>query len=173
MHRGHDHHHYDVGGSSAQAVISGAGHNQPTDQRHAAQWQTPHREHNHGADDTHDRKEPDLDLVEIAFVEGFLDAKDSTSFLRLAQVPFEATAVDGARLALLRVEIDAFADVGSVTPHLGGASFRYDPLPSRMVSRRKRLRFVYFDGSGLRQLDLSQVRLLRSAVDGHPGHIPS
>jgi len=29
-----------------------------------------------------------------------------------------------------RFEIDALADVGSLTPHLGGGSFRYDPLPA-------------------------------------------
>ena len=88
-------------------------------------------------------------------MEGFLGASDLTSFLRLAQVPFEGTAADGARLALLRVEVDSVADVGSITPHLGGGSFRYDPLPTRMVSRRKRLRLVYSDGQQPRLLDLA------------------
>ena len=120
------------------------------------QWQTPHR--HPGVDNAPARAESDLDLVEATFVEAFLDASDPTSFLRLAQVPFEASVPDGAKLALLRVEIDAVVDVGAVTPHLGGASFHYDPLPARMVSRRKRLRFVYFDGQGLRALDLAQVR---------------
>ena len=49
-------------------------------------------------------------------------------------------------------------DVGAVMPHLGGESFRFDPLPASMVSRRRRLRFVYFDGKGLRPLDLAEVR---------------
>jgi hypothetical protein len=61
--------------------------------------------------------------------------------------------------SLLRVEIDALADVGSLTPHLGGGSFRYDPLPPRMVSHRRRLRFVYFDGERLRPLTFSDVRV--------------
>jgi hypothetical protein len=47
-----------------------------------------------------------------------------------------------------------------VTPHLGGASFRYDPLPGKMASRRKRLRLVYFDGQGLRALDLAEATKL-------------
>jgi hypothetical protein len=50
------------------------------------------------------------------------------------------------------------ADVASLTPHLGAASFRYDPLPARLVSRRRRLRFVYFDGTGLRPLSFAAVR---------------
>jgi hypothetical protein len=88
---------------------------------------------------------------------------DATSFLRLARVPFEGTAADGARLALLRVEVDSVADVGSITPHLGGASFRYDPLPARMISRRKRLRLVYFDGQKPRMLDLAEAMSLAVA----------
>jgi hypothetical protein len=68
------------------------------------------------------------------------------------------TADDGASLKLLRVEIDALADVGSLTPHLGGGSFRYDPLPASLVSHRRRLRFVYFDGENLRPLTFNEVR---------------
>ena len=157
MHRGHDHHDHHHHGDGGGAHAATAGHNHRAAPRGVAQWQTPHRPP--GAPETAaPAVEADLDLVEAAFVEGFMAASDAASFLRLAQVPFEATAPDGVRLALLRVEVDAVADVGSVTPHLGGATFRYDPLPARMVSRRKRLRFVYFDGTGLRPLDLAGVR---------------
>jgi hypothetical protein len=127
--------------------------------------ETPHLDtedaHNHA------RGEADLDQVEAAFIEGFLDASDPTSFLRLAGVPFKATAPDGAALSLLRVETEVVADVGSVTPHLGGGSFRYDPLPATLVARRRRLRFVYFDGTGLRALGFPAVRgELAQAADG-------
>ena len=121
------------------------------------QWQTPHRNDAAPNSEGRHRAETDLDLVEAAFVEGFLAASDATSFLRMARVPFEGTAADGVKLALLRVEVDSVADVGSITPHLGGASFRYDPLPARMISRRKRLRLVYFDGQKPRMLDLAEA----------------
>jgi len=78
--------------------------------------------------------------------------------LRLGRIPFEIVGADGAKLNLLRVEIDALADVGSLTPHLGGGSFRYDPLPASLVSHRRRLRFVYFDGEKLRPLTFTDVR---------------
>ena len=155
MHRGHQHDHADGGGGP----IAGPGHNRPAAPGRPTQWQTPHRPDAPTAIEPQ-RGEPDLDLVEAAFVEGFAGASDPTSFLRLAKVPFEALGPDGARLALLRVEMDDVADVGSITPHLGGTSFRYDPLPARMVSRRKRLRFVYFDGPGLRPLDLAGAMML-------------
>ena len=140
----HDHHHHDHGGP---------GHNRGAE-RPVAQWQTPHSPGEQRAAPA----EPDLDKVEAAFIEGFIDAPDPVSFLRLGRIPFEMIAADGARLHLLRVEIDALADVGSLTPHLGGGSFRYDPLPPRMVSHRRRLRFVYFDGDKLRPLTFTEVR---------------
>ena len=147
---------HDRGGRGWPAAID-IHHNHPVPGQ-PAQWQAPHRE---GAPDKGVRRtEPDLDLVEAAFAEGFSDSSDPTSFLRLAHIPFEAVAGDGAKLALLRVEVEAVTDVGSLTPHLGGGSMRFDPLPARMVSRRKRLRFMYFDGTTLRPLDLAQVKAL-------------
>jgi hypothetical protein len=157
MHGGHEHDHANGGGGS---LIAGIGHNRPSEPRRPAQWQTPHREDAPTGEAGRSRPETDLDLVEAAFVEGFLGASDATSFLRLARVPFEGTAPDGARLALLRVEVDVVADVGSITPHLGGATFRYDPLPARMVSHRRRLQLVYFDGQGTRLLQLAEAQAL-------------
>ena len=163
MHRGHDHHHHDFDGG-AGAIHFGPGHNHAHGPQRVAQWQRPHLDDAdaHGAGDI-EHVEPDLDLVETAFVEAFATASDPTSFLRLAQVPFEAMAADGARLALLRVEVDAVTDVGSVMPHLGGESFRYDPLPAALVTRQRRLRFIYGDGRTTRALSFAQVRTLTPA----------
>jgi hypothetical protein len=163
MHGTHEHDHSNGGGVSLATAPAGIGHNRPIETKRPAQWQTPHRDDAPAAEEGRPRAETDLDLVEAAFVEGFLAASDATSFLRLARVPFEGTGADGARLMLLRVEVDSVADVGSITPHLGGASFRYDPLPARMVSRRKRLRLVYFDGQKPRLLDLAEALSLAVA----------
>lgn len=162
MHRGHDHHHdHGTGGHShghAHSHSHAPAHNHGHLPR-AVQWQTPHLpEPPHDHD--HDHVEPDLDLVEKAFVEGFASASDPTSFLRLARVPFDAVTQDGTHISLLRVETDDVTDVGAVMPHLGGGSFRYDPLPAAMVSRRRRLRFIYFDGRAQVPMNLAQVRLL-------------
>ena len=163
MHRGHDHHHHDFGGGAGAARLTaafGPGHNHGP--QRFAQWQRPHLDDAQAAAGSDDVwREADLDLVETAFVEGFATAPDPTSFLRLANVPFEATAADGARLALLRVEVDAVTDVGSVMPHLGGESFRYDPLPATLVARRRRQRFIYGDGRGARMLSFAEVRGLK------------
>jgi hypothetical protein len=107
--------------------------------------------------------EPDFDLVEAAFIEGISQAEDPTSFLRLARVPFRACAADGTSLCLLRVEIEHCIDVGALSPHLGGGEMRYDPLPARLISRRKQLRLAYFDGAGVRRLTLAEAVVLPPA----------
>lgn len=153
MHQGHDHdHHHHGNGASA-----GAGHNQVTPLR-AVQWQTPHKAPH--AEEAHDHG--DLDLVETAFAESFSITSDPASFLRLAQIPSEATDAAGNRLVLLRVESEAVTDVGSMKPHLGGGSLRYDPLPASMVTRRRKLRFFCYDGNPLRALRLAEVRALKA-----------
>ena len=152
-HHGHDHDHGHEHGHDHHHDHGGPGHNRAPEHP-VAQWQTPHRPGEHPAPP----REPDLDKVEAAFIDGFIDAPDPVSFLRLGRIPFEMTAADGAKLNLLRVEIDALADVGSLTPHLGGGSFRYDPLPASLVSHRRRLRFVYFDGDKLRPLTFADIR---------------
>jgi hypothetical protein len=154
MHQGHDHDHHHHGNGAA-----GAGHNHAQPIRGTVQWQTPHLPADH--DHPHEHCEPDLDLVEMAFVEGFASAKDPASFLRLARIPFEAVDGAGAKLVLLRVESDAVTDVGALMPQLGGGAMRYDPLPARMVTHRRRLRFVYFNGSAPRVLTLGEVRGLK------------
>jgi hypothetical protein len=163
----HDHHHHNhhapANGAGRRAEpqhasLAGPGHNHPQSSRDAVQWQTPHR-HPHqpvGRDDA--PGETDLDQVEAAFVEGFLAASDPMSFLRLANVPFQMVGEHDTSLMLLRVETDVVADVGSITPHLGGRSFRYDPLPAPLISQRRRLRFIYFDGTAPRPFSYAQVR---------------
>lgn len=133
----------------------GPGHNAPP--RRPLQWQTPHRDHHH-----HDEPapaEPDLDLVEAAFVQGFEQASDPTSFLRLARVPF-VTEREGRKLELLRVETSCRTDVATVTPQLGGAGHRVAPLPAALVGRRRSLRFVYLGSAGQESLSLAEVRPL-------------
>lgn len=136
----------------------GPGHNHPPV---AAQWQTPHLPEGNEVQSNERAAPEDFDLVEQSFVEGFSKASDPTSFLRLAGVPFKGTDEAGKTLCLLRVLIDQTTDVGSITPHLGGQSYRYDPLPTKMVSRRQEVRFIYHDGEAVRDLSLDKAKRLK------------
>lgn len=124
------------------------------------QWQTPHLPDGVADVKPEGSAEPDVDLVETAFLDSFPAAPDPTSFLRLAGVPFTAKTVDGRVIHLLRVEAHDQTDVGAITPQLNGAGIRYDPLPAAMTSRRRTLAFVYTDGSGVVRLSLEAARLL-------------
>lgn len=160
MHYGHDHHHDHNGGGHGHS--HGHGHNQP--QAKTLQWQTPHLPHGH-AHAPEDPRKTDLDLVEAAFVEAFMNASDVTSFLRVAGVAFVGEDESGARMHLLRVETEDLVDVGAVAPLLGGAGVRYDPLPAKMTSRRRRLAFLYHDGSAVRRLDLACAKALADRTE--------
>ena len=159
----HDHHHA-PGHAHTHPHAHGPGPGHNATQRRAAQWQTPHLPHGHHATPP-EAPEADFDLVEAAFAEGFATASDPTSFLRLAGVPFEGRDGEGRRLCLLRVELDQVVDTGAVTPQLGGGGFRYDPLPAKLVGRRRRLRFLYHDGTALHPLSLGQAKLLARALE--------
>jgi hypothetical protein len=141
---------------------AGPGHNRPG--ASPAQWQTPHLPSGTKVQ-VDERAEPDVDLVEESFIEGFGAASDPTSFLRLAGIPFSFTDANGKTFSLLRVQMDQTTDVGSVTPHLGGQSYRYDPLPAKLVSKRQQLRFVYHDGETLRHLSFSEARSRKDHSD--------
>lgn len=154
----HPHHDGDHGRAHRHVSPHPAGHNSA---HGARQWQTPHLPDGQVIPAEAGPAEPDLDLVERAFVEAFPAAKDPTSFLRLAGVPFTGKAPDGKTLNLLRVETEATTDIGALTPHFGGASYRYDPLPAKMASQRTTLAFVYFDGAGLVRLPLAAAKALQ------------
>ena len=165
MHRGHHHHPHDHDNDHdhghddhSHGHDHGPGHNAMG--RRTVQWQTPHDPE--AAQKPAAAPEPDFDLVETAFVAGFANAPDPVSFLRLARVPFSGRTAEGETLQLLRVETDEAVDVASITPHLGGASMRYDPLPARMVSRRRRLGFIYFDGKAARRLSFAEALALNA-----------
>jgi len=148
-HHHHHHHHHGPGDDHG-----GIGHN---GSKKATQWQVPHLPE--GAAPVEPARQ-DVDLVEESFITGFGQAPDPTSFLRLAGIPFVGEYKDGQRLHLLRVEISDNTDVGSVVPTLGGQKLRYDPLPSRMTSRRRRLAFHYHDGQTVRPLNFEMARSL-------------
>ncbi len=114
----------------------GPGHNA----RRVVQWQTPHLADRSTSAEA--ASEPDLDLVEQAFLEGFRSTSDPVSFLRLAGIPLALALHDGGTAHLLRVEDEERCDVGAVSPKLGGGHI-VRPLPAKLVSRRRRLRFVY------------------------------
>lgn len=130
----------------------GVGHNA----QRPLQWQTPHLPSR--TSEVPDPEVPqDLDLVEAAFVEGFQEASDPTSFLRLAGVPF-ATQRDGKTLRLVRISVEQVTDVAAVTPLIGGQGHNVAPLPKSHVGHRCQLNLHYLADDKMVALRLEEVR---------------
>lgn len=124
--------------------------------RTATQWQAPS-----GAGPVEGPPEPDFDLVETAFCEAALTAKDATSLLRLARVPFIADRGDGIRLYLLTFRVEQSVEVGSIAPGFAVDRPVYHPLPESRLRREKRAKLIYQTPDGLQEFSLSDVRRMR------------
>ncbi|MCS7266788.1 MAG: hypothetical protein RMK73_08945 [Geminicoccaceae bacterium] len=158
-----DHHHPEPAPvREPRTAASPLGHNAPP--REPVPWQLPDPPRAEPGRSPA-APEPDFDLVEAAFAEGIRTASDPTSFLRLSGVPFRARDASGRRLRLLRVELEEKLDVGKLSPLLGGGGFRYDPLPARLVSRRRTVALVYASGAHTLRLGLGEARALRPDSD--------
>ncbi len=119
----HDHHH--------DHAPHGQGHN------HA------HGDHLH-SHMHHEDEAADLQVLATQFIEGFLQAGDKSSYLKLAGVPFERPAKDGAKsLKLIDVELKTDWQVGTASPSFGSRELSYLPFPGELVRERTNMSLIY------------------------------
>lgn len=78
------------------------------------------------------------------FIDGFVQAADKASYLRLAGVPFERPGKGGAKaLKLVDVELTTDWQVGTASPSFGSRELSYLPFPGEMVQERTNMSLVY------------------------------
>ncbi|MEL6643444.1 MAG: hypothetical protein AAFQ79_05880 [Pseudomonadota bacterium] len=118
--------------------------------------------HNHAHDHLHSHLKPedeaaDLQLLTAQFIEGFVQATDKPSYLRLAGVPFERPGEDGdGALKLVDVELRTEWQVGTASPGFGTRELSYLPFPGEMVSERTNLSLVYVSLKSKQVLDIRE-----------------
>lgn len=123
---GHHHHH-----DHTHDHPHGPGHNH-ADAEHL-------HSHMHHHDDA-----ADLQVLATQFIDGFLQASDKTSYLKLAGVPFERASKDGAKaLKLVDVELTTDWQVGTASPSFGSRELSYLPFPGEMVQERTNMSLIY------------------------------
>ena len=118
--------------------------------------------HNHaqGADHLHSHmhdpdEAADLQVLAAQFVDGFVQARDKTSYLRLAGVPFERPGQGGSTaLKLVDVELTTDWQVGTASPSFGSRELSYLAFPGEMVRERTNMSFVYVSMDEKSVLDL-------------------
>ncbi len=135
----HDHHH----------ASYGAGHNHD------------HADHLHSH--VHNEDEAaDLQVLAAQFIDGFVQAKDKSSYLKLAGVPFERPSKGGAKaLKLIDVELKTEWQVGTASPSFGSRELSYLPFPGEMISERTNMSLIYVSMDEKSVLDLRDFLLTK------------
>lgn len=97
----------------------------------------------------------DLQVLAAQFIDGFVMAKDKTTYLKLAGVPFERPGKGGAKaLKLVDVELTTDWQVGTASPSFGSRELSYLPFPGEMVRERTNMHLVYVSMDEKSTLDL-------------------
>lgn len=142
----HDHHHHPHDHDHAH---HGHGHN------HA------HGDHLH-SHMHHEDAAADLQVLAAQFIDGFLQAADKTSYLKLAGVPFERPSKDGAKaLKLIDVELVTDWQVGTASPSFGSRDLSYLPFPGKMVQERTNMSLIYVSMTEKSTLDIRDFLIQR------------
>ena len=130
-HHGHHHHHHHAHHAHGHTPAHGHGHN------HA------HGDHLHSHLHAEDHA-ADLQVLTAQFIDGFVQAADKASYLKLAGVPFERPGQGGAKaLKLVDVELKTEWQVGTASPSFGSRELSYLPFPGEMVRERTNMALIY------------------------------
>lgn len=150
----HDHHHdhdHEHGHSHHHAHGHGhAGHN------NAIAHELHSHLHGEGARE-------DLQALAEAFIDGFRQAEDKTSYLRLAGVPDAIDGPDGLTRRLVDVTVTDGFQVATASPGFGSRELVYLPYPGGMVRPRTNLTLTYVSLTGRSDLDLLEFLAKRFA----------
>ena len=130
-HHGHHHHHHHAHHAHDHTPAHGHGHNHAdADHLHS---------HLHAEDHA-----ADLQVLTAQFIDGFVQAADKASYLKLAGVPFERPGQGGAKaLKLVDVELKTEWQVGTASPSFGSRELSYLPFPGEMVRERTNMALIY------------------------------
>ena len=130
-HHGHHHHHHHAHHAHDHTPAHGHGHDHAdADHLHS---------HLHAEDHA-----ADLQVLTAQFIDGFVQAADKASYLKLAGVPFERPGQGGAKaLKLVDVELKTEWQVGTASPSFGSRELSYLPFPGEMVRERTNMALVY------------------------------
>jgi len=142
-HHGHSHSHSHGHGHDHHPHSHGHGHN------HA------HGDHLH-SHLTPEDEAADLQVLAAQFIDGFVQAADKASYLKLAGVPFERPGVGGATaLKLVDVELKTEWQVGTASPSFGSRELSYLPFPKDMVRERCNMSLIYVS---MDEKDVTDIR---------------
>ncbi len=125
-------------------------HDHAHDHSHDHTHHPPAAGHNHAHGDhlhSHMHAEDeaaDIQVLATQFIDGFIQANDKSSYLKLAGVPLERPSGAGQKaLKLIDVELKTEWQVGTASPSFGSRELSYLPFPGQMVRDRTNMSLVY------------------------------
>ncbi len=129
------------------------------DRRHPHDHNHPHKHdhlHSHVHGDSAREKQEELQVLAAAFIDGYRQAKDKTSYLRLADIPFQRKGKDGLKMHLVDVTIASNWQIGTASPAFASRELVYLPYPGEMVAARESITFTYVSLTSREDADLSE-----------------
>lgn len=113
--------------------------------------------HSHTHGDAGRERREDIQALAASLLEGFRNAADKTSFLRMAGIPFRLKGDDGLALHLVDVAIASNYQVGTASPGFGTREISYLPFPGELVTARERMVLTYVSLTQRSDRDLVDV----------------
>lgn len=113
--------------------------------------------HSHVHGDSGSEHRAELQTLATQFVHGFREAKDKTSYLRLAQIDFQRLGNDGLTMHLVDTNITSNWQIGTASPAFGSRELVYMPYPGEMVSERETMTFTYVSLTEREDVDLMTI----------------
>lgn len=92
-----------------------------------------------------------------SFIDGFRDAADKNSYLRLVGVPFQMQGPDGLTMHLVDAQINSNWQIATASPAFGSHELIYLPFPGEMISPRETMNFTYVSLTSREDVDLRQI----------------
>ena len=138
----------------------GHGHGHPNTHAHMGHNGAPPRHlhsHMHGPGQGEEGATDGLEELCATFIDGFREAEDKVSFLRLAGIPFEIPGEDGLSMKLVDVALSTEYQVGTASPGFASEELVYMPYTGALVRERVKLDFVYVSLKGRRDVPLAEV----------------
>lgn len=118
--------------------------------------------HSHVHGDSAGEHKEELKVLMTAFIEGFREAKDKSSYLRLADIPLTRDGSDGLKMHLVDTNITSNWQIGTASPAFGSRELVYMPYPGQMITERENMVFTYVSLTEREDVDL--VALLKSKI---------
>ncbi|MTI06607.1 hypothetical protein E1180_13880 [Roseibium denhamense] len=108
--------------------------------------------HVHGASASERAEE--LQALSTSFMDGFRQATDKTSYLRIAGIPFQRTGSDGLTQHLVDAQIISNWQIGTASPAFASKELVYMPFPGALVRERETMTFTFVSRTERSDIDL-------------------